>query len=68
MDGNASYCLCGKVFALLYSKEGGVVVMDKLRAHQVEEIEPLIQSVGASVLYLSPYSRDLIQLNIGGHN
>ncbi|MHC5937649.1 hypothetical protein [Nostoc sp.] len=35
---------------------GAVVVMDNLPAHQVEEeIKPLIESVDASVLYLSPY-------------
>jgi transposase len=37
---------------------GAVVVMDNLPAHKVVEIEPLIQSVGASVLYQSPYSPD----------
>jgi putative transposase len=36
--------------------EGAVVVMDNVPAHKVEEIEPLIQSKGASVLYQSPYS------------
>lgn len=35
---------------------GAVVVMDNLPAHKVEEVKPLIESVGASVLYLSPYS------------
>jgi putative transposase len=35
---------------------GAVVVMDNLPAHKVEEIKPLIESVGASILYLSPYS------------
>jgi transposase len=35
---------------------GAVVVMDNLPAHQVAEIKPLIERVGASVLYLSPYS------------
>jgi putative transposase len=33
-----------------------VVVMDNLPAHKVAEIAPLIESVGASVLYLSSYS------------
>ena len=37
---------------------GAVVVMDNLPAHKVKQIEPLIQSVGASVQYLSPYSPD----------
>jgi transposase len=35
---------------------GAVVVMDNLPVHQVEAIAPLIEAVGASVLYLSPYS------------
>lgn len=37
---------------------GAVVVMDNLPAHKVKEIEPLIESVGARVLYQSPYSPD----------
>ncbi len=37
---------------------GAVVVMDNVPAHKVAAIEPLIQAVGASVLYLSPYSPD----------
>jgi putative transposase len=36
--------------------EGAVVVMDNLRAHKVEAIAPLIEAVGAKILYLSPYS------------
>jgi transposase len=36
--------------------EGAVVVMDNLPAHKVEAIAPLIEAVGAKVLYLSPYS------------
>jgi transposase len=35
---------------------GAVVVMDNLPAHKGEAIAPLIESVGAQVLYLSPYS------------
>jgi putative transposase len=38
--------------------EGAVVVMDNVPAHKVKEIEPLIQSKGARVLYQSPYSPD----------
>ena len=38
--------------------KGAVVVMDNLPAHKLKVIEPLIQSVGASVLNLSPYSPD----------
>ena len=37
---------------------GAVVVMDNVPAHKVTSIEPLIQAIGASVLYLSPYSPD----------
>jgi transposase len=35
---------------------GAVVVMDNLPAHKAQTIEAAIQAVGASVLYLSPYS------------
>lgn len=35
---------------------GAVVVMDNLPAHKVEVIAPLLEAVGARVLYLSPYS------------
>ena len=57
MDGNAfkvfvENCLLPQLW------DGAVVVMDNLPAHKVKEIEPLIQSVGASVLYQSPYSPD----------
>lgn len=36
--------------------KGAVVVMDNLPAHKVKAIAPLIESVGATILYLSPYS------------
>ncbi|MEH2332363.1 transposase [Nostoc sp.] len=42
---------------LSYGKSA-VVVMDNVPAHKIAAIEPLIQSVGASVQYLSPYSPD----------
>lgn len=35
---------------------GAVVVMDNLSSHKVDAIAPLIEAVGAKVLYLSPYS------------
>lgn len=38
--------------------QGAVVVMDNLPAHKVAAIAPLIEAVGARVLYLSPYSPD----------
>ena len=37
---------------------GAVVVMDNLPAHKVDSITSMIESVGASILYLSPYSPD----------
>lgn len=55
----------GDVFKVFVEKcllpqlwSGAVVVMDNLPAHKVKEITPLIQSVGASVIYQSPYSPD----------
>jgi len=44
--------LCPKLW------QGAVVVMDNLPAHKVASIVPLIESVGASVISLSPYSPD----------
>lgn len=38
--------------------EGAVVVMDRLRAHQVEGIKEMVEAVGARVVYLSGYSPD----------
>ena len=38
--------------------KGAVVVMDNLPAHKVEAIAPLIEAVGARILYLSPYSAE----------
>ncbi len=40
-------------------KPGDVVVMDNLSAHKVDGIRQTIESTGASVLYLPPYSPDL---------
>lgn len=39
-------------------KEGDVVVMDNLSVHKSERVRELIESVGAQVLYLPPYSPD----------
>ncbi len=55
MDGKA-YQVFVEHFLLPQLWTGAVVVMDNLPAHQVAEIKPLIEGVGASVLYLSPYS------------
>jgi len=71
MDGQAFQVFVKKCL-LPQLWDGAVVVMDNLRrvcpgepspgqrrpAHKVKEIEPLIQSVGASVIYQSPYSPD----------
>lgn len=55
MNGNAFKVFIEKcLLPQLWS--GAVVVMDNVPAHKVKEIEPLIQGVGASVLYQSPYS------------
>lgn len=37
---------------------GAVVVMDNLSAHKVQGIVELVESVGARVVFLSPYSPD----------
>ncbi|MEH2388380.1 MAG: transposase [Nostoc sp.] len=55
MDGNA-YKVFIEHFLLPQLWTGAVEGKDNLPAHQVAEIKPLIESVGASVLYLSPYS------------
>lgn len=39
-------------------KPGNIVVMDNLRAHKVKGVKEAIEAVGASVLYLPPYSFD----------
>jgi len=40
-------------------REGDIVVMDNLSSHKVAGVERAIESVGAQVLYLPPYSPDL---------
>jgi transposase len=40
-------------------KHGDVVVMDNLSAHKVQQVRAWIETVGAEVLYLPPYSPDL---------
>lgn len=39
-------------------KEGDIVIMDNLRCHKVKGVKELIKSVGASLVYLPPYSPD----------
>jgi hypothetical protein len=45
---------------------GAVVVMDNLPAYKVDVITPLIEAVGARVLYLSPYSPEFNPYAFGG--
>ena len=47
-----------KHFLLPTLKEGQVVVMDNLQVHKSSRVRKLIESVGASVLFLPPYSPD----------
>lgn len=39
--------------------KGDVVVMDNLRAHKVKGVKEAVESCGAKVIYLPPYSPDL---------
>jgi transposase len=57
MDSNAFKVYIEK-FLLPQLWPGAVVIMDNLRAHIINEITPIIESVGASVINLSPYSPD----------
>ncbi|MBD2519800.1 transposase [Nostoc sp. FACHB-973] len=63
MDGDA-YKIFIEHFLLPQLWIGAVVVMDNLPAHQVEEIKPLIESVGARVTIKSVpetiFSKDYI--------
>src|SRR3712207_2195292 len=47
-----------KHFLLPTLKEGQVVAMDNLQVHKSTRVRKLIQSAGASVLFLPPYSPD----------
>lgn len=40
-------------------RPGDIVIMDNLRSHKVTGVVELIESAGATVLYLPPYSPDL---------
>ncbi len=45
-------------FLLPTLKEGQIMVMDNLQAHKSKKVRTLIESAGASVLFLPPYSPD----------
>lgn len=57
MDGKAFEVFI-KQFLVPQLWPGAVVVMDNLPAHKLASIKPMIESVGAKVLCLSPYSPD----------
>lgn len=40
-------------------RSGDIVIMDNLRSHKVAGVTELIEAVGATTLYLPPYSPDL---------
>jgi transposase len=45
-------------------RKGDIVVMDNLSSHKVAGVQKAIESVGAQVLYLPPYSPDLNPIEI----
>ena len=54
-----SFCAYGEQFLAPTLSKGDVVVMDNLAAHKVAGVGEAIAAVGASILYLPPYSPDL---------
>lgn len=48
-----------KEYLIASLNPGDIVIMDNLRSHKVDGVKALIESVGAAVLYLPPYSPDL---------
>ncbi|WP_375512044.1 transposase [uncultured Nostoc sp.] len=44
--------------------KGAIVVMDNLRVHQAERVKIAIESVGAKVKFLPPYSPDLSPIEL----
>jgi transposase len=57
MDGKA-FSVFIEHFLVPNLGKGAVVVMDNLPAHKLAAIEPLIESAGATILNLLPYSPD----------
>ena len=58
MTGEAFLAYVGQFLAPALSP-GDVVVTDNLSAHKVAGVAEAIAAVGASILYLPPYSPDL---------
>ncbi len=48
-----------KEFLVPTLASGDIVVMDNLSSHKVAEVKEIIESSGATILYLPPYSPDL---------
>ena len=57
MDGDAFRAYVDQALAPEL-RPGDVVIMDNLPAHKVHGVREAIEAVGASVLYLPPYSPD----------
>ena len=57
MDGDAFVTWCERILAPAL-RAGDIVVMDNLPAHKVAGVQEAIEAVGASLLYLPPYSPD----------
>ena len=58
MDGEAFLVYVEKVLLAALS-HGDTVIMDNLPAHKVAGVRELIESAGANLIYLPPYSPDL---------
>jgi transposase len=54
-----SFCAYVEQFLTPALAKGDVVVMDNLAAHKVAGVREAVAAVGASILYLPPYSPDL---------
>lgn len=58
VDGDHFVAFCRDILVPTLSR-GDIVVMDNLSSHKVKGVREAIESAGASVLYLPPYSPDL---------
>ena len=48
-----------KEFLVTTLSSGDIVIMDNLSSHKVEGVSEIVESVGAKIIYLPPYSPDL---------
>ena len=58
VDGDPFVAFCRDILVPTWSC-GDIVVMDHLWSHKVKGVRDAIESIGAEVLYLPPYSPDL---------